>query len=110
MFQLQTILFPIDFSDACRAASEQVAATAAHFGAKLLLFHVIQMQPVWYGDAVGYTAVVDMNELIDARTEALSKVFEDRDDLDIHRMVACGDPAQAIVECARKEGADLIMM
>jgi nucleotide-binding universal stress UspA family protein len=110
MFQLQTILFPVDFSDACQAASEEVAATAAHFGAKLLLFHVVQMQPVWYGDAVGYSAVIDMDEVIDAKRSALSEVLRDRDDLEIRRVVACGDPAQAIVECARSQGVDLIMM
>lgn len=110
MFRLNTILFPVDFSDACRAASEEVASTAAHFGAKLLLFHVVQMQPVWYGDSVGYNGIVDMTDVIEAKRDALSEVFRDRRDLEIRRLVACGDPAQTIVECARKEKADLIMM
>src|SRR5436305_7281721 len=100
MFQLKTVLFPVDFSDACKAASAEVAATAAHFGAKLVLFHVVQMQPVWYGDAVGYNAVVDEEDVIDARRLALSQIFQDRDDLEIRRVLVCGDPAQAIVECA----------
>lgn len=110
MFQLKTVLFPVDFSDACKAASEEVAATAAHFGAKLLLFHVVHIQQVWYGDAVGYSAVVDMSEVMDSRRLALSEVLRDRDDLEIRRVVACGDPAQAIVEYARKEAVDLVMM
>jgi len=110
MFQMKTILFPVDFSDACQSASEEVAATAAHFGAKLLLFHVVQMQPVWYSDAVGYCALVNMDDLIDAKRQALSEVLRDRDDLDIRRVVASGDPAQTIVEYARNQAVDLIMM
>ena len=110
MLQIRSVLFPVDFSDACKAASEQVAATAAHFGAKVLLFHVLPMQQVWYGDAAGYCAMADMAGLIEARREALAEVFRDRDDVEIHREVDCGDPAQAIVQCAAKEGVDLVMM
>ena len=110
MFQVKTVLFPVDFSDACRAASDQVASMAAHFGAKLLLFHVVQMPAAWYGDAVAFNAIIDVGEVALERKRALDGLLGQRDDVAIKRILAYGDIAQAIVECARKERVDLIMM
>lgn len=109
MFQVRSVLFPVDFSDACRAASEQIAATAAHFGAKLVLLHVVQT-PAWYGDAVAFNAVVDVEEIAEERRAALENVLKDRDDVVIQRTIGYGEPGQAIVECARRQHFDLIMM
>lgn len=110
MFQVKTVLFPVDFSAACAAAADPVASTAAHFGAKLLLFHVVQMPPAWYGDAVAFNAIVDLDDVKKDRQAALDAMFTDRDDVAIQRIVAYGEPAQSILECARKERVDLIMM
>ena len=110
MFQVKTVLFPVDFSDACRAASEQVASTAAHFGAKLLLFHVVQMPAAWYGDAVAFNAVIDVQEVAEERQQALDTLLGERDDVAVQRILGYGDIAQAILQCAHNERADLIMM
>ena len=112
MFPPKTILFPVDFSAASKTASGAIAATAAHFGARLLLLHVVQLPPSWYGDAAG-VAFDPAMELEDGRAEkhrALSKLLEQTQNLEVAQHVSYGDPAQCILELAHDEHVDLIMM
>jgi hypothetical protein len=43
------ILFPIDFSDRCRAVGPFVNSLAERFDARLTLMHVVQIPAGWYG-------------------------------------------------------------
>jgi hypothetical protein len=44
----KNILFPVDFSDRCRAAEPFVISMARRFQARLTLLHVINIPAGWY--------------------------------------------------------------
>ena len=43
------ILFPVDFSERCKAVRPSVIAMAKHFGARLTLMHVLPIPIGLYG-------------------------------------------------------------
>ena len=112
MFPPKTILFPVDFSAASKTASGLIAATAAHFGARLLLLHVVQLPPAWYGDAAGvaFDPAMDLEDDRAEKHRALSKLLVEAQNLEVAQYVSYGDPAQCIVEVAQDQRVDLVMM
>ena len=114
MLPIQKILFPVDFSERCSAAAHHAAAIARHFEAKLMVLHVLQIPPVWYGDlaAAELELLVDIEQIKNERRHTLDAYL--RSELQnvskLERLVENGDPAHVITEYARKEHMDLIMM
>ncbi len=111
MRTIKHILFPIDFSNRCCGAVPFVDAVASRFGAKITLLSVAQ--PFWYsgmGDPGG-PVMIDTEEILQelkARLDvALVKEFAH---LPVERVAELGDPAQVIVDFARTNNVDLIMM
>jgi nucleotide-binding universal stress UspA family protein len=89
MFSLGNILAPVDFSPPSEAAARSAAALASRFGARLTLLHAVGA-----GDEA-------------SGRQQLSGFIED---VAANRIVATGDPAEAIIEHARRDGCDLIAM
>jgi len=108
MITFQRILFPVDFSKQDHEAAPFVKAMAERFQSEVILLHVAEFVPVWYGDpdAMGLEPVV-MNE----RREHLNRhLTEDLPALCIQRTLELGDPAKEIAKCAHDHKVDLIMI
>src|SRR5947209_548764 len=65
----QSILFPVDFSDACKATARYVRGLAELTGGTVTLLHVVPWRPAWYGAADVYSGSDD-----DQTVRALKKV------------------------------------
>jgi nucleotide-binding universal stress UspA family protein len=111
--ELTQILFPVDFSESCTAASDYVQAMARSTGARLTLLHVVECPPSWYGDieAARLSSMVDLALIKERRQEQLDSYLEDQlQPLAPRRLLSQGDAATEIVHHARSEEVSLIMM
>ena len=117
MIAFRRILYPTDCSDSSRPALEHALLLADKFGAQIEVLHVwhvaYHVRPdltVWMG-ARGERPLLDVLEA-DAKThteEFLASLAEEvRRGLSVR--VVQGDPAATIVETARNDSADLIVM
>ena len=101
MFPPKKILFPVDFSERCTAASRMVETFAGHFQSELTLLHVLE--PPTYND-VPYDPGPAIQRQLDAYLAEELKHF------DLHRVLLHGEPAHQIAQYACSKGSDLIMM
>jgi len=99
MFSLRRILFPTDFSGRTHHAAVYVEALASHFGAEVILLHVVE--PPTYN--------TPLEDALGSRWESFDEIFTKRG-VPLKRLTEHGEPAPQIVECARKHNVDLIMM
>lgn len=100
MFKLTRILFPVDFSERCRGAAAYVEAMAGRFDADLILLHVVT--PATY-NALLHPHVVDPAEF--------DRFFgKDLRFLRVDRVIAHGEAAGQIVQCASARQVSLIML
>ena len=98
--QIKKILFPVDFSDRSRGAINFVEEFVGRFQAELTLLHVVT--PFTYNDT--------MDKESDRQIQLDSFLPSDFDYFNVKRMLLHGDPALQIVDYARSEGSDLIML
>ncbi len=113
MLQLDRILFPVDFSQRCTAAAPHVMTMARDFNAEVIMLHVLQMPPLWYGEfAATELETLDAEQLVRSRTTALDQYLcrELPEQAGVQRVVEKGEPATVIANYARRNGAQLIMM
>ena len=101
------ILFPTDFSTLSDSALQYATTLARDMGAKLVIVH-IEEPPAAYGAGEMYYGIPDPD------TAALTKMLDAVRPTDAavpfeHRLVT-GEPATEIVELAKEEGVDLIVM
>ena len=101
MPRVQKILFPVDFSERSLGAGRYVQAMAEHFGAEVILLHVVE--PFAYDHSVVDKMAVRKMEL----QLFMAAEFRTRR---VKRMVVEGDPTRKIAETAKTENVDLIMM
>ncbi|MGD0773369.1 MAG: universal stress protein [Candidatus Solibacter sp.] len=100
MFQIRQILFPVDFSSRCRGAAAYVQSLAGRFDAELILLHVVEAT---------YNSTLE--DLRESRMKQLAAFFDESlRHLRVKTLVAHGEAAQKIVECASLNHADLIMI
>lgn len=105
------ILFPVDFSDRCRAALPFVISTAERFQAKLTLLHVVHIPTGWYGSIeTPYPVMFDIPAMLEAGEKKLAAYLETPESGQIDRVVRQGDPATQITAFAQQHSVDLIMM
>src|SRR5262245_28906708 len=75
------ILFPVDFSERCRAVRPFVGAVVRELGARLTLLHVIQVPQGFYGGVeVAYPITLDI-EAMERDGERLLRQFVRESDL-----------------------------
>lgn len=113
MLQLNRLLFPVDFSQRCTAAAPHVMTMARDFNAEVIMLHVLQMPPLWYGEfATTELEPLDAEQLVRSRTTALDQYLcrELPEQAGVQRVVEKGEPATVIADYARRNGAQLIMM
>ncbi len=106
------ILFPVDFSERCRALRPFVKSIGERFGAKLTLMHVIQLPPASYGDLEGgFPIMIDVPAMLQDGQKQLDSFFESpAPSLSVQKVVEQGDPAACITSYAEQHGIDLILM
>jgi universal stress protein A len=105
--KLTKILFPTDFSHTGDEALKMATMLARDTGAKLYVVHV-QEPPAFYGGGEMYYG------MLDPTTNQLIKMLEDVKPADSNvpyeQRMLTGDPAGALVEFAKTEGIDLIVI
>jgi len=101
------ILFPTDFSKHGQAALEMATSLARDRGATLLIVHV-EEPPLAYGGGEFYYGVAEPNQE-DLERMLLEVVPTDQSVRYEHRLLA-GSPARAILDLAKEEQVDLIVM
>jgi nucleotide-binding universal stress UspA family protein len=113
MLQLDRILFPVDFSERCTAAAPHVMTMARDFNAEIVMLHVLQMPPLWYGEFTpAELETLDAQQLTQSRQKALDQYLtrELPEDTGVQRVVETGEPATVIADYAFRNGVNLIMM
>jgi len=109
----QRILFPVDFSKQDDEAAPFVKAMAERFHSELTLVHIAQFFPLGHGtpDAVILESTAGLESLIEQRREHLDQhLASELSGPCVRRTVILGDPAKEIVNYARDQSIDLIMM
>lgn len=113
MLTIQKILCPMDFSEFSVKAYDYAQSLAQHYGAKLLLQHVVQPLTSTYP----YYAFPDtINEVfwnLDSHAEKkLAEFVAERrmSGFEIERFVHNGTVPDSVLEFAEKEGVDIIVM
>jgi nucleotide-binding universal stress UspA family protein len=101
MFPPEKILFPVDFSERCTAAARMAEIFTGHFQAELTLVHVVE--PLTYNDVP-----VDLNAL--GERQLSGYLVEELKQFDVKRVLLTGDPSSQILEYAKSQGFDLIML
>lgn len=106
------ILYPVDFSDRCRAVAPFVHAAVKRHGASLTLANFVEIPALWYGTAEAPCAPdLNIGSLIEdagQRLKCFGKEFFP--DLQPKMLVEEGEPGTHIPGMVRDLGIDLVMM
>ena len=110
----QSILFPVNFSSACKRIAPYVRDLAELTGGTVTLLHVVPRRSAWYGAADLYFGTDTLETLRELRKIHLPALTKFRDEyfesVSCQMRIQCGSVAGQIVEFAEQSGADLIMM
>lgn len=115
MFQLERIFVPTDFSEHSLAAIAQAGELARRFHSQVTLFNAnefLVVHPFTGALGFGITSTEAMRaEHMAARHKQLQGFgAAELSGINVKRMICSGDPARLIVERAREEHSDLILM
>lgn len=113
MFSLQKVLFPVDFSNRCRGAARILDSLHNRFQPEITLVHVLPPPHIEYSMADLGGGMV--HQYMIARTDQVRKDLEYFLDDELkhfrpHRVLLEGDPAKRIVDYAKEQHTDLIVM
>jgi nucleotide-binding universal stress UspA family protein len=101
------ILFATDLSDAGRHALELATALARDSGATLIIAHV-EEPPMAYGGGEFYYGVEEPDR--EALRKALCEIVPADPAVPVVHKLLVGDPAESIVQLAKADEVDLIVM
>lgn len=114
MLPVKRILCPTDFSEPSYAAVKVGQEMAAHFGAELLLVHVVSPIPVIpvHDDPSGFNLPMYEKEMEASARKSIQQLAEGRisQAIQYQSLVVHGDPAGRIVRIAEEETVDLIII
>jgi len=110
--RIKNILFPVDFSDRCRAVVPHVEAAARRFGSAVTLLHMVEPVVMQYGPVETFAFPGLQPAALAAKAEDLLDTLADSafEGLRVRRAVETGDPASSIASLARDWDIGLIMM
>jgi nucleotide-binding universal stress UspA family protein len=101
----KTILAPTDFSDVSAAGVRYACQLAKDLGAEIIIFNV---------DVLDESNRIDKREIEQHKRRlaefVTDKVADAEAGLKMRQVVDAGQPFGSIVDCAEKEGVDLIVM
>jgi len=106
MFSLSKILVPIDFSERCLGATRYAITLVEHFQSELTLLHVFS--PI-------EDVSLEVRTVNEVRRQKAQEALDDflcaaLNHLNTRRILREGDPAEVIVDQARRDRSDMIMM
>lgn len=104
----KTILFPTDFSDASNVAFQYAVDYARLANAKLLIVHVHEPVLPIIGGEIAYLPPQDTDP--QRRKLALQKIVPNVANVEYSHRLLNGDPASEIVNLAKSEHVDLIVL
>lgn len=113
MIEFKKILFPCDFTDANRKIVPYVLSTAEKYGAQLYVFHAVDDLEGWGGVYMPYS---HREDIIRQAMEQAEKLMDDlcKEQLDAYpnlvKRLVSGDPARQILQMAKDENIDLIVV
>lgn len=115
MIQLQRILCPTDFSPTAAHAADYAATLASSCGAELVLLHVIpEMTYPMRSFGMSHSLEHIQEELHEKAQETLEQraaaLKSEHADLAVRCTLRSGEAHEVTLECARAEGADLVVM
>ena len=110
----RSIVFPVDFSDTCKATAQYVRDLAKLTGGTVTLLHVAPERSAWYGAAdvhSGFDTYERLRGLKEMQMSALA-IFRDEyfDGVDCQIRIESGSVADRIIDYTERSGTDLIMM
>ncbi len=110
----QSILFPVNFSAACKAIAPYVRDLAEFTGGVVTLLHVVPRRSAWFGAADLYSGTDSCETLRQLRKIHMPALMKFRDEyfegVPCQIRIQCGSVARQIVDFAEQSGVDLIMM
>ena len=113
MLPIHRILAPTDFSDVSVETVVRASELAEHFGAELLVAHVIPPVPTLPSDPhFNFEVPAYQDALRESAERRLSEAVQSLVEQGIRTrtLVTHGDPAREIVHIAEEEAADLIVI
>jgi nucleotide-binding universal stress UspA family protein len=114
MLNIKKILLPVDFPVASLGVLHQAATLALHFHSEIVMLHVVTAQSHAAGVPEDSRDLAEWDLLAaiirQAQNQQDPSLGPELDGLTIQRKLVNGDAALAIVQTARDEKADLIMM
>ena len=117
MEKIKRILAPTDLSELSQVGVRYALNLAKAVGAEVTLYHVVSYEELlWYGEKIATAATFGPSDSIlekyqTALTQFLKANFSDLvPSVKVHEKVELGAPDGNIVEEAKKEGADLIVI
>ncbi len=111
MLHVRRILVPTDFSEAADHALTYAVGLAEQFGAEILLMHTVEI-PVYAYPGAPYIPVVDITADLEKAAVAGLEATRARMKSPVHARVALrrGSPWREILDAAKEERADLVVM
>jgi nucleotide-binding universal stress UspA family protein len=109
---LSHILAPVDFSDPCRRTAAAAGELAQHFGAAVTLLHAAPLMTLALGipEALAYAPSPEFADLEVEERSALLAALAPTAGPAARRVVVEKQPARAILDYAKANGCDLIVM
>jgi nucleotide-binding universal stress UspA family protein len=112
------IVFPLDYSEACRRAAPHVEAAARSFDARVSLVHVLGLFPPHVHDSFHFLSDSEIQVLLHRERDTLSSFAREVFSKELIESPGRvnpvthleGEPATKIVRYATEHNADLIMM
>jgi nucleotide-binding universal stress UspA family protein len=105
VFSLKKILVPVDFSDCSKKALQYAVRFARQFGAELTLLHVVPRYP-----AIPEMGPIDVETVQDGRTQLEVVRLTIGDLAPCDTLLRTGTPYMEIVEAAKEQSIDLIII
>lgn len=110
MLPFRQILFPVDFSEPCRAMAPTVLKIAQQFDCPITLLHAFELPIAFYGD-LGPLDMVIPADLQGAHESQLRSFAAELFPAAAHaQVVVQGEPGEVIKNFVQHQGTDLVMM
>jgi nucleotide-binding universal stress UspA family protein len=111
-FPYKEILCPVDFDQNSAHALTEAAALALNSGGKLLVFHVLQINPLVYQGAAEGAATSEMFEaqIEFARQQVEQMLIAIPPEVNRTVTIDIGEPGERIIDAETRFHADLVVM